>query len=290
MVEKSFREYDKLDRANWITLASGNYYPDILPRACHLYTPVLEQFGALIDQSASSQELFRLIQDENQWMRTQLCRVFRKYVSPTIPVEMLKRKNQVEHVIKDFGATFRPINEVQAEFSKRPIPDEALCAILFEYHDRGSKGYDLAEQFFALTDEHLGTLKVSGPKRAGKDILLGDVFKTYPKPDRPVDFIIQDKKKKVLAVGLTRYDSDRGGSQEDDRPGQYREVAEEIIFYGDRHGLPHLKVVFINDGPGLLLGTMWEDYSRIEDRWNDRVRVMTLRMIQTRLTEDWLYY
>jgi hypothetical protein len=35
-----FEDY-KEEGANWITLASGEYYPDILPLACELYKPVL---------------------------------------------------------------------------------------------------------------------------------------------------------------------------------------------------------------------------------------------------------
>lgn len=48
------------------------------------------------------------------------------------------------------------------------------------------------------------------------------------------------------------------------------------------------KVIFLNDGPGLLLGSMWEDYSKIEERHPNEVRVVTLRMIDERLTEKWL--
>lgn len=32
----------------WITLATGEYYPDILPLACELYKPVLVIFGQLL--------------------------------------------------------------------------------------------------------------------------------------------------------------------------------------------------------------------------------------------------
>ena len=49
--------------------------------------------------------------------------------------------------------------------------------------------------------------------------------------------------------------------KEDDRVGQYREVAQEIIAYTDNQGMYHVKVIFVNDGPGLLLGSMWNDYS-----------------------------
>ena len=91
----------------------------------------------------------------------------------------------------------------------------------------------------------------------------------------------------VLAVGLARYDSDRGGSQEDDRTGQYRDCANEILSYATSKGLK-TKVIFLNDGPGLLLGSMWNDYAYLESLWNDRVRVVTLRMVPERITLDWL--
>lgn len=91
----------------------------------------------------------------------------------------------------------------------------------------------------------------------------------------------------MLAVGLARYDSDRGGVQEDDRTGQYRDCAQEIITYANSKGM-NTKVVFLNDGPGLLLGSMWRDYAYLEDVWNDCVRVVTLRMVPERITLDWL--
>lgn len=167
------------------------------------------------------------------------------------------------------------------------MPDEALCAVLWEYKDRGKKGYDLTERLFEVLGSQHSELTVSGPKRAGKDVLLGDVFEDYPKPDRPVDFVIRDDER-VYAIGLARYDSDRGGAQEDDRTGQYREVAQEIIGYADSHNMEHIKVIYVNDGPGLLLGSMWNDYSYIEDLWPGRVKVVTLRMVPDRITIEWL--
>ena len=220
-------------------------------------------------------------------MRTQLCRVFKKYVSPQTPVEMLKRKKLAAKTCDDFGHVFRDIVEVQKRFAKRPLPDEALCAVLWEYKDRGKKGYDLTEQLFEVLRTQHVELTIEGPERAGNDVLLGAVFEDYPKPDRPVDFVIRDGDIPV-AVGLARYDSDRGGAQEDDRPGQYREVAQEILGYADSHALPYLKVIFVNDGPGLLLGTMWNDYAYIEEQVPGRVKVVTLRMVTNRITADWL--
>lgn len=285
--EKKFRDY-KDEAEAWITLATGEYYPDILPDACRLYEPVLVEFGLLLKASHSSTNFFSSIMEtRNQWMRTQLCRVFKKYVSPQTPVEMLKRKSDAAKICAQFGDAFRSIVEVQQKFDTRPMPDEALCAVLWEYKDRGKKGYDLTERLFdVLRSQHVG-LVVTGPERAGKDVLLGNVFKDYPKPDRPVDFVIYDGKK-VLAIGLARYDSDRGGAQEDDRTGQYREVAQEIIGYADSHGMQHIKVIYVNDGPGLLLGSMWNDYSYIEDQWPGRVKVVTLRMVPDRITAEWL--
>lgn len=127
-----------------------------------------------------------------------------------------------------------------------------------------------------------------GPERAGKDILLGKIFPKYPKPDRPVDFTIRDPgTNEVLAVGLARYDSDRGGAQEDDRTGGYRDCASEILAYAKKHHL-RTKVIFINDGPGLLLGSMWNDYASLERTGKGRVLVSTLRMVPERLTRTWL--
>jgi hypothetical protein len=285
---KAFSDF-KSDARNWITLATGEYYPDILKDACELYKPVLVLFGQLVRASESSTRLFMQIADQTDgWMRTQLARVFRKYVSPEIPVEMLKQKSKAARICEEFGTGFRRINEVQSAFARRPMPDEALCALLWEYKDRGKKGYDLTDRLFSMFREALPDLAIRGPERAGKDILLGDVFQKYPKPNRPVDFIIHDPKKSdVLAIGLARYDGDRGGAQEDDRTGGYRNCADEILSYARKHRL-RVKVIFINDGPGLLLGSMWDDYAALEQSHRGSILVATLRMIPERLTRSWL--
>ena len=287
-MDKSFAEY-RDDAHSWITLATGEFYPDILPLAQELYKPVLVTFGQILKKSHSSKNLFEGINEISEtWMRVQLCRVFRKYVSPATPVEMLKQKRKAPDIIHQFGDSFRPINEVAAAFASRPLDDEALSAVLWEYKDRGKSGYDLTQQAFTIIRENLGEYVASGPERAGRDIILGELFTNYPKPDRPIDLLIKDSDGNVAAIGLARYDGDRGGAQEDDRTGQYREVADELIRYFDSAGLPKAKVFFINDGPGLLLGSMWSDYSHIDEMHEGRVRVMTLRMIPIRLTSEWL--
>lgn len=286
---RAFRDYSPEERRNYITLLTGEYYPDILEDACRLYSPVLETFSQLLNRSESSSALFMNISAvPTQWMRIQLCRVFRKYVSPETPVEMLKKKSQAKKTCDDFGDGFRPIHVVQQKFDSRPLPDEALCAVLWEYKDRGKKGYDLTDKFFDMIQGKFPDLSIWGPRGAGADVQAKSIWNDYPNNSRPLDFVISsDDKKTIYAVGLARYDGDRGGAQEDDRTGGYKNCADEVLEYVHSHGL-NTKVIFLNDGPGLLLGSMWEDYSRIEERHPNEVKVITLRMIEERLEESWL--
>ena len=286
---RNFRDFQPEERRNYITLSTGEYYPDILEDACRLYTPVLETFGKLLRSAASSTALMMSIASTpNQWMRTQLCRVFRKYVSPETPVEMLKKSTKAAQICREFGDGFRPIHIVQERFDSRPFPDETICALLWEYKDRGKKGYDLTEKFFDLVQGKFPDLNIWGPKRSGSDVQAREIWADYPNSSRPLDFVISsDDKRTIYAVGLARYDGDRGGAQEDDRTGGYKNCADEILEYVHSHGLK-TKVIFLNDGPGLLLGSMWEDYSRIEERHPNEVKVVTLRMIEERLTREWL--
>ena len=254
-----------------------------------MYWPVLETFSGMLRRSESSAALFmNIAQAPNPWMRIQLSRVFRKYVSPETPVEMLKKKTQAEKICREFGDGFRPIHIVQERFDSRPLPDEALCAVLWEYKDRGKKGYDLTDKFFDMIQGKFPDMHIWGPRGAGTDIQATQIWNDYPNNSRPLDFVISSKDKKAIyAVGLARYDGDRGGAQEDDRTGGYKNCSDEILDYVHSHGLK-TKVIFLNDGPGLLLGSMWEDYSRIEERYPNEVKVLTLRMIDERLTRTWL--
>lgn len=286
---RNFRDFAPEKRRSYITLSTGEYYPDILESACRLYLPVLETFSEILHRSESSSALFmNIAQVSNSWMRIQLSRVFRKYVSPETPVEMLKKKTQAKRICQDFGEGFRPIPLVQKYFDSRSLPDEALCAILWEYKDRGKKGYDLTDKFFDMIQDKFPDMCIWGPRGAGADIQAVTLWRDYPNNSRPLDFVISSEDRKVIyAVGLARYDSDRGGSQEDDRTGGYKNCSDEILNYVHSHGLK-TKVIFVNDGPGLLLGSMWEDYARIEERYPNEVKVITLRMIEECLTASWL--
>ena len=286
MKYKSFSDY-KSEASNRITLAGGDFYPDILKDACALYKPVLVLFGQLVKSSESSSRLFFDISEVSEtWLRIQLLRVFKRYVCPVLPVEMTKRKTKAAEFEKDFGNKCRPINEVQKAFNSRPLQDEVICALLWEYKDRGKKGYDLTERFFELFRSNFSDLQIVGPERAGKDILMHEIFADYPNPSRPIDFAIKSRDK-ILAIGLARYDSDRGGAQEDDRTGGYKNCANEFFGYTKKKGLK-TKLIFINDGPGLLLGSMWNDYAALEKSWKGKIMVLTLRMVPERITKEWL--
>ena len=129
--------------------------------------------------------------------------------------------------------------------------------------------------------------EIIGPKKGGKDLILHNYLPGYPNKTRPVDFLIYKiDTKSLVAIGFAHYDSDRGGSQEDSRTGEYFNVAKEINGYlgGNMLGI---KIIFLNDGPGLLLGSMWSDYSRLE-KTSDNILVLTMRMFHERLTKEWL--
>jgi hypothetical protein len=222
--------------------------------------------------------------------RGQLLRVFRKYVSPDTSVEMLKRVRKTEQLIKDFGGRFRPIEDVRLYLDRRPSPDEALIALLAEYGERGKKGYELTEAFFLWFEAEFSDegWTVDGPLGAGRDIDLKEVLAGYP-TRTPVDFVVSDPDAHVRVVGFARYDSDRGGAQEDDRIGGNERRLREILQFAPAEGEPPVKVVFLNDGPGLLLGSMWADYAAIENGGQRRALVTTLKMAQAgRFSIAWI--
>jgi len=115
------------------------------------------------------------------------------------------------------------------------------------------KKSESSERLFELLRSKFPNLDISGSERAGRDIRLGEVFEDYPKPDRPAG---------------------------------NRNAANELLGYANGKDL-RTKIIFVNDGPGLLLGSMWDDYAYIEDS-SDDIIVVTLRMIMERITMDWL--
>lgn len=181
---RSFADYWP-EAIQWITTASGNYYPDVIEAAESLYAPVLSTFGELLEASASSADLLRNIVRVKDPMRTQLLRVFHRYVSHETTVEMLKRKGKIEAAIQGFGSNFRSIDAVRTAFQSRPIPDAPLCVLLWEHKDRGKRGYELTSLFFEQFEMLFPNLTITGPRRAGRDVRMGEVFSDYLHPRQP---------------------------------------------------------------------------------------------------------
>ena len=282
----TFASY-KATASNWITIFDSPFYPDSLDEAKILYENVLLRFTEVVEQAKNSANLLEIITKEPDPLRIQLLRVFRRYVSPDTSVEMTKKKSKIPDIIKDFGYRFRPIEQVKQNLQSRPIPDETLMAILLEQSTRGQKGYDLTESFFLWFNKVFNKdYLIRGPVRAGRDVMLNEVLDNW-QYKTPADMLISRLDGTPLVVGFARYDSDRGGSQEDDRTGGNRDKITEILGYAKTYNLP-LKVLMLNDGPGLLLGSMWNDYANLEQYGQGRVMVCTLKMLEERFTQSWL--
>ena len=280
-----FSDY-QAEKYKWITAFDKKFYPDHFEKALSHYRPFIKRFHKLTTIATSSEHLFRLIQEEKNPPRVQLLRIFNRYVSPITSVEMLKVIGNTNDICTAFGPLFRDIALVKENFATKKR-DDVLAALLFEHKERGQFGYELTERFFKWFEETFPGPEFAalGPRRAGKDIDLKKVIEGY-QHDCPTDILISYDGEPLVA-GFARYDSDRGGAQEDDRTGGNRSKILEIIEHKNEKGKP-LKIFFLNDGPGLLLGSMWSDYGRLEKMHPDRILVATLKMLQSRFTRDWL--
>lgn len=274
---------------SWITVYDTDFYPDKLDAAIVRFEPILERFGELVEGAESSADLLRLIMREPRTLRRDLLKVFARYVSPTTKTEMLKRKGSTEVVIDNLGDRFRPLPEVREKFVSRPRVDEAIIAVLDEHSHRGKSGYSLTEDFFRWFETEFRDRgwTIDGPRAAGKDINLPDILEGFEKR-MPVDFAIHDPSGLLRVVGFARYDTDRGGSQEDDRIGGNIDKLTELKIFNRTRELP-IKVLFLSDGLGLTLGSMWRDYAAIEDAGGGHSLVTTLKMAQAgRVSLAWL--
>ena len=102
-----------------------------------------------------------------------------------------------------------------------------------------------------------------------------------------------DPTDRVRVIGYARYDGDRGGAQEDDRVGGNERRLREILAYSEDEDLRLNRLfcpLFLNDGPGLTLGSMWADYSTIEEGGQGQaLGAGTLKMAQAgRVSLAWL--
>ncbi len=270
----------------WITAYDKKFYPDHFTEAVRFYQPYIDHFRDQAESARSSADLLRRIQSVRQPGRTQMLRIFSRYVSLITSVQMLNVIGNTESVIATFGPGFREIGKVRANINRLEY-DDVLAALLWEYKDRGKVGYDLTDEFFTWFDGRFSQLGfvASGPRRAGRDIDLRNVIPDYIQKS-PTDILIAHEGEPVI-VGWGRYDNDRGGAQEDDRIGGNREKILLIIKHKNSKGVP-LKIFFLQDGPGLGLGSMWRDYGDFEKSDPARILVATLKMLPSRLTQEWM--
>ncbi len=189
-------------------------------------------------------------------------------------------------VVNDFAEFIRPIDEVREVLNGREFPDEALAGILDQHDDRGEKGYWVEDKIFEWFETNFGDeFNIEGPRGAGSDIYLNEEFSGY-EHETPADFIVYGPTDEPEIIGFARYDSDRGGGQEDDRTGGNDDKVQKITEYSKEHDYD-IKILFIAEGPGLLLGDMWQSNARTEQKAQN-VKVCTLKMMDERISEDWV--
>lgn len=289
---RSFADYED-EAHNWITIVEADHYPDYLEPAKKRYEDDMRRFGELIEEVDSSAEIITTINERyttTDEERTQLLRIFRRYVLPDISVEITKKKKNETVVTEDYADRLRDIEEVRENFHSRPMPDETLAAILDQHSDRGFKGYYVEDKVFEWFEENFSDeFTIEGPRGAGPDVILKDEldgWEAVSDEETPVDFILYGPDGDVELIGVARYDSDRGGGQESDRTGGNANTVKKVVEYSKRNDLD-IKMLLVNDGPGLLAGKMWRMYSQIE-RYADNVKVCTLEMMDDRISEDWV--
>ena len=218
-----------------------------------------------------------------------MLKMFRRCVAPVLDTEMSKKISKVstEELVKSYGATFKPIDKLRAQFEGLRQGDfETLAALIGEYDTRGQSGYALPEQFFDWFEaEFAGAFTIEGPRRAGRDVELSSVFKSFVGA-YPCDFVIRNGDD-VLAVGFARYDATRGGAQSDDRTGGNWAKVEKARQFCEKSG-EDFRIVFLADGPGLGHNDTWKEACDIDGEWGGNVRVTTLKLAKVRVTPEWL--
>lgn len=268
-------------------------FPEVLDILLEKYDDAIDVFCQLIRESNSSAEILEKIRvnERSQDERMALLKMYRRCVSPVLDTETTKKikKISTESLVETYGGTFKPISKLKSQFSM--LPQEmryALAALIGEYDSRGQLGYQLTGAFFDWFEENFsGKLTIEGPRGAGRDIELKDVFPEFD-GSFPCDFVIRQLgTKKPLAVGFARYDSTRGGAQSDDRTGGNANKVDKAKAFFDKTGIK-IKLIFLSDGPGLLHKDTWEESCVLDGEWNGNVRVSTLKTAKARITIDWL--
>ena len=274
-------------------IESGLRFPEVVPVMRQKYEVAIRQFADLVDDSTSSGDLLERIRTPQipSARRMGLLKIFRRCVSGVCDTEATKKITTIttRSLVDNYGSTFKPISKVKEQFAGLDDVFIAVLAVaLGEYDNRGQQGYVLAGQFIDwFADEFKDHLMIEGPRGAGPDIELETVLPGFNQ-SCPCDFVIRNSLDRgVLAVGFARYDSTRGGSQSDDRPGGNSAKVHMI----QKHCLrirKSLRIVFVSDGPGLAHNDTWAEAVRLDGLWKGNIRVTTLKLANQRVTLGWL--
>ncbi|MCQ9101761.1 hypothetical protein [Vibrio alginolyticus] len=273
---------------------SGVTFPEFLPQRVNSYQAEIQLFCELIQESSTSAELLERIRTPGAFsadMRMSLLKLFRRCVSTVCDTEATKKitKTPTSVFVENYGDTFKDINVLKQQFRNLSAEHtSALAGLLGEYDNRGEQGYVLTDRFFNwVEDSYGGAVTIEGPRGAGRDIQLTDVFPHFT-GDFPCDFVLREAEtRRVLAVGFARYDSTRGGSQSDDRTGGNSDKVTKAAEFCQATG-NSFKLIFLADGPGLVHKDTWEETCRLDGAWDGNVRVTTLRTAPERLDLNWL--
>ena len=269
-------------------------FPEFLENKVNKYQPYIEDFCAIVQASETSSEILKYIRNPSIKMDTEkriaLLKIFRRCVSPVCDTEATKKikKTPTEVFTTNYGHTFKDINYLKKQFNS-PSPDiiYALSALLGEYDSRGEQGYILTDLFFTWFENAFPQLTIEGPRGAGQDIQLSNILPQFPY-NFPCDFVIKKRfSGELLAVGFSRYDSTRGGSQSDDRTGGNSDKVSKAMNFSCETGIT-FKIIFLSDGPGLTHRDTWEESCRLDGSWSGNVRVTTLITAPDRITAEWL--
>lgn len=275
------------------TIDDKGRFPETLDILIEKYSGAIETFCQLVKECDSSEEVLRRIRSSElkAGERMALLKIYRRCVSPVLDTENAKKikKISTENLIKTYGHTFKPIDDLKLQFDRLSSEYRyALAALVGEYDTRGRSGYTLTGLFFDWFETHFeGIYTIEGPRGAGRDIELSELYRDY-KGSFPCDFVIRRvSDKEVAAIGFARYDSTRGGAQSDDRTGGNANKVEKAKAF-DRETATKLKMIFVADGPGLTHKDTWEEACQLDGQWNGRVRVVTLKLAAERITTEWL--
>lgn len=273
-------------------IENGVTFPEVLDVSYARYKDAIELFIELINNSTDSGDLLRQIRSTvyKSNVRMSLLKLFRRCVSLVCDTEMSKKITKVstDTLIDNYGHTFKPIDELRSQFNELTQDKiSALAALLGEYDTRGQSGYSLTGLFFSWFENTHSDFDITGPRGAGRDIELSNIFPDFDSR-YPCDFVIKyTPSDKIVAVGFARYDSTRGGAQSDDRTGGNSYKVEKARQFCERTG-NMFKLIFVADGLGLTHNDTWEEACDLDGQWEDQVRVTTLLLAPKRITADWL--